>query len=49
MHVVRENGELVHVHLAADRGFVHGGSHDLGVGTTDESLSQPRVPRDVHV
>ena len=49
VHVVRENGEPLHVHLTAGRRFVHRGSHDLGVSARDEPLSQPRVPRDVYV
>ncbi len=39
VYVVRENGELLHVHLAAGRRFAHDGSHDLGVSARDEPLS----------
>src|SRR5207249_3605991 len=49
VYVVRENGELLHVHMTAGRRFAHRGSHDLGISARDEPLSQPRVPRDVHV
>lgn len=49
MYVVRENRDLEHMYPAAKRRVLNCGAHDLGVTPPDQSLSEPRVPRDVRV
>ena len=49
MHVVGEDGDLVHVHLPARCRFMDRGSHGVDVGAPDERLPEPRVPGDMDV
>jgi hypothetical protein len=49
MHVIGEDGDLVHVHLPATCRVVDGGPHGFDVGAADEPLSVPCVPGDVDV
>ena len=39
MHMVRENGELLNMHVPASRCFANRGPHDIGVGAPDPALS----------
>jgi len=49
VHMIGEHGELVNVDLPPYRSLLNHRAHYLRVVAPDDSLSQSRVPRDMHV
>ena len=49
VHMIGEHGELVNVDPPPGRSLLNHRPHYLRVDAPDDSLSQSRVPRDMHV